>query len=980
MAVYTRQYTQGVGWENEPSVNTPISAENLNQMDQAIMDVDAAVAAALADSGSGRYFSDHITSVNSSGFLITNTSTFYGTTQQNGDLLFLYSEIDAQFNDQLYGLTWRVKFGASSSDTGQILDYRDGATGGASGNNRFIEDIKAGSVLVLSKTPLAVDWGLRAIIPAAGGSGGAAYGNYIETIDRAPYFTFNTDISFSGSITAHDGEVFFLTSKAASGVNAGGWRVKMDWVDGSTSTYTRLLLMDINAETLSDVFTASIAEGDILVVKLVIGDPSDIDTWKCDLLARIRPSGGGASSLDDLSDVEIDNLIGGQVLTYDGNTGKWKNAAGGGGSGIKTFGCTVPSITALSNTLSPSNFSFQSADYAPANGDIIVCRINGNGSLTGASTHWNFVYTVNSETVTCGMYDARNGNAISDFDDAIKVGTLLVMKYVSGAMHVLGSTVSAESLDIPVLRTCHGTASNDTIQISENFLALSEKDMILITITADAASHNWYIRYSVGGMYEIGEAYDGLNGTPLSPEYNDALTAGDVLIFTNKYTYMGKIPAGGGGGASTLAGLTDTNIVSPSDMQYLKYNAISGKWENVSAAKTFVKATPNMTGPTTPSGVVSASSEYNINYSAWYAFDGVYGYDQQTWATSGGHTTGEWIQYLFGSAKIIKKIATVNRNEGNVRAIKTFKFQGSNDGTTFTDLANCEISSGTAGYRQEFTINNDTAYLYYRLYVTEPWISGDLTVGLAELELFEEVEVEVAELDDLVDVDFVTLADGQALVYDSTSQKWVNNKAVGTAYGGTGNTDGYIRTGQKANTQIGTRATIEGQNNTATRENNHVEGYNNTTNNYDAHAEGRNNVVNGAAGHAEGDSTQANNTNAHSEGYATTASGTSSHAQNNNTTASGANASAAGYFTTAGYENQFAIGKYNNNKSTSIFEVGIGTGTNAKANGLELDGSGNLKTAGTITDGNGNVLGQPVAVDGVWVISGETATLTVTTP
>ena len=68
-------------------------------------------------------------------------------------------------------------------------------------------------------------------------------------------------------------------------------------------------------------------------------------------------------------------------------------------------------------------------------------------------------------------------------------------------------------------------------------------------------------------------------------------------------------------------------------------------------------------------------------------------------------------------------------------------------------------------------------------------------------------------------------------------------------------------------------------------------------------------------------------------------------------------ASAAGNHTTAGYESQFIVGKYNNNKSTSLFEVGNGTGTLAKSNALELDGSGNLKTAGTITDGNGNVLG-----------------------
>lgn len=437
-------------------------------------------------------------------------------------------------------------------------------------------------------------------------------------------------------------------------------------------------------------------------------------------------------------------------------------------------------------------------------------------------------------------------------------------------------------------------------------------------------------------------------------------------------------------GASTLAGLSDTNIVSPTDQQYLKYDAVSGKWVNVSAAKKIVKATPNMAGYTTPSGVVSASSEYNGNYAAWYAFDGTYGNDQQTWASGAGLTTGEWIQYLFDSAKVIKKIATVNRNEGNPRAIKTFKFQGSNDGTTFTDIASCEIASGTGGYRQEFTINNDTAYLYYRLYVTEPWIPNDMTVGLAELELFEEVEVEVAELDDLVDVDLSALTDGQALVYDNSLGKWTNS-AVGVAGGGTGNSSGYVRIGQKENTSIGAHATAEGTNNTATGDDAHTEGYNNTASQphthaegeacqateWWAHAEGFQSVASGRVSHAEGNATTASAYYAHSEGNAThaygnsshaegdwtTASGADSHAQNANTTASGAKSSAAGYYTTAGYENQFVFGKYNNNKSTDIFEIGNGADNNNRSNALELDTSGNLKVAGTITDGNGNVLG-----------------------
>lgn len=44
---YNRQYQAGVGWQNEPSVATPINATNLNQMDDAIIAVDAEAARAI---------------------------------------------------------------------------------------------------------------------------------------------------------------------------------------------------------------------------------------------------------------------------------------------------------------------------------------------------------------------------------------------------------------------------------------------------------------------------------------------------------------------------------------------------------------------------------------------------------------------------------------------------------------------------------------------------------------------------------------------------------------------------------------------------------------------------------------------------------------------------------------------------------------------------------------------------------------------
>lgn len=45
-----------------------------------------------------------------------------------------------------------------------------------------------------------------------------------------------------------------------------------------------------------------------------------------------------------------------------------------------------------------------------------------------------------------------------------------------------------------------------------------------------------------------------------------------------------KAGPGGGGGSSTLSGLTDVDISNPTDGQVLVYNAETGKWENGAAS------------------------------------------------------------------------------------------------------------------------------------------------------------------------------------------------------------------------------------------------------------------------------------------------------------------------------------------------------------------------------------------------------------
>jgi hypothetical protein len=138
--------------------------------------------------------------------------------------------------------------------------------------------------------------------------------------------------------------------------------------------------------------------------------------------------------------------------------------------------------------------------------------------------------------------------------------------------------------------------------------------------------------------------------------------------------------------------------------------------------------------------------------------------------------------------------------------------------------------------------------------------------------------------------------------------------------GGTGNNAGYIRTGQKPNTTVGTRATAEGISTEAT----------------------------GKYSHSEGDGTTASGYASHSEGNHTTASGAFSHAEGDCTTASGQSSHAGGNETIAAYNYQTAIGRYNDNKSDTLFEVGNGSTESNKSNAFEVYKNGDVNVNGDI--------------------------------
>lgn len=170
------------------------------------------------------------------------------------------------------------------------------------------------------------------------------------------------------------------------------------------------------------------------------------------------------------------------------------------------------------------------------------------------------------------------------------------------------------------------------------------------------------------------------------------------------------------------------------------------------------------------------------------------------------------------------------------------------------------------------------------------------------------------------------------------------------ANGGTGNADGYIRTGWDGDSGIGTHATIEGYSNKAVSDGCHAEGIETAARGTASHAEGyhTNIAANTNYAHAEGYSTTVNGQGGHAEGYGTTATGRYSHAEGYSNTATGNYSHVGGRNNTAGYANQTVIGKYNSNKSDTLFEVGNGE-SGSPNNALELYDTGLLKVGAVET-------------------------------
>ena len=234
-----------------------------------------------------------------------------------------------------------------------------------------------------------------------------------------------------------------------------------------------------------------------------------------------------------------------------------------------------------------------------------------------------------------------------------------------------------------------------------------------------------------------GPADGKLYQTKVGASWQNVVNAGDLSGAIDG----SQIASGSILGDALASGIIDASLLDPSiktvqsvdglpdlpDPQYPLGTVIletgEGKLYKAAEAADLV---PIMTSNTAPSGVASASNEAT-GYEAWRTFDDTSG---TYWLCSA--PTG-WLSYRFAVARVITRYRITSLVAA--RSPKTWTFEGSNDGASWTTLdAQTNVTGWVAGTARAFEVySNETSYAYYRLNVTANNGDPHLSIGQWEM-------------------------------------------------------------------------------------------------------------------------------------------------------------------------------------------------------------------------------------------------------
>ena len=236
-------------------------------------------------------------------------------------------------------------------------------------------------------------------------------------------------------------------------------------------------------------------------------------------------------------------------------------------------------------------------------------------------------------------------------------------------------------------------------------------------------------RYEIDGMRELPIA---------SSEVLGGVKIGENLTITEDGTLNAKA--------------SGTSVLSPGAILYDIEEKVIGKWINgkplyqkageidtsiidkivYQSKDPYISIIPPMNQDETDEIKITAAGVTNSGF-AYSAFDKSYTGYEICWYHNASPT---WIQVQFKTEpKKINKIK-IGQEIATPAFFKTYIIQGSNDGTTYIDIATFVENYRSAGQIYEHIFDNENSYFYYRIYFPDKGSSNG-GVSVEEIDLFE---------------------------------------------------------------------------------------------------------------------------------------------------------------------------------------------------------------------------------------------------
>ena len=369
-----------------------------------------------------------------------------------------------------------------------------------------------------------------------------------------------------------------------------------------------------------------------------------------------------SNTLSGLSDTLINSPSDGQMLAYDNSSSKWKNktiAPNNSGTPVRelktlqigdtvfnAFGLKTFDVTSVTSGVSGA-ISVGVITASQLNGEIIAVHTGSNTGTTGNA--WTLRLN-DGQTIEALTMSKADGTA---FTEALTANSLMFVKCnISNSTAVVlgivgaGSNVSGNGSGTPgsyLNKLKIGSAIYDTsairpfsvAQIANNNVKIyvadiDQLDGKVIALATGALTGTTSSAWSLNMVDTSGGAasldVDMLNADGTA--FTDDISANELLfVSVNLTNYEGtvlSIAGASGGGATSLASLSDTAITTPTNGQVLGYNSTSGKWENQNPSggevyfdQTATLSTSTTTTVTFTESEITTSSVIDIAVSEW---------------------------------------------------------------------------------------------------------------------------------------------------------------------------------------------------------------------------------------------------------------------------------------------------------------------------------------------------------------------------